>query len=97
MLPGRDDAVNFVWNLDRVRIQGVQPARVPIGPDGSFATAFAEPEPDLHPFAIREEYSLSGRFIRRGRAVRLVIRIRQVGEGGTVCDTGDLHITAKRY
>ena len=97
MLQGRDDAVNFVWDLDRVRIQGVQPARVPIGPDGSFATAFAEPEPDLHPFAIREEYSLSGRFIRRGRAVRLVIRIRQVGEGGTVCDTGDLHMTAKRY
>ena len=47
--------------------------------------------------ALSEEYRLSGRFIRRGKAARLVIRIRQVGEGGTICETGDLRITARRF
>ena len=92
---GREDSIDYVWDLDRVRVQGVQPTRVPIQRDGSFSSPFAEPKADLHPFAISEEYWLAGRFIRRGKAVRLYLRIRQVGEGGSVCDTGELRFTAR--
>jgi hypothetical protein len=65
-----------------------QPAQIPIGRDGRFSAALAEHE-SLNPFAVSEEYWLSGRFIRRGRAARVTVRTRLVGEAGTVCDTGE--------
>lgn len=73
----------------------VKPRRVRIARDGSFSALFDEPEfPDA--FTASEEYWLSGRFIRRGKAARLVVRTRLVGEGGTVCDTGDQRVIARR-
>jgi hypothetical protein len=71
------------------------PSRVRIARDGRFSAVFAEPD-FPNPFAVSEEYWLSGRFVRRGKAARLVVRTRHVGEGGTVCDTGDRRGTAKR-
>ena len=71
------------------------PRRVPIARDGSFSAVFAETE-FPNPFAVSEEYWLSGRFVRSGKAARLVVRTRHVGEGGTVCDTGDRRATARR-
>jgi hypothetical protein len=70
--------------------------KVRIARDGSFAGMFTVDEDWLDPFAVSDEYWLSGRFIRRGKAARLVVRSRQVGEGGTVCDTGDRHAKARR-
>jgi hypothetical protein len=72
-----------------------RPTRVRIARDGSFSALFDEPE-FPNPFAASEEYWLSGKFIRRGRAARLVVRTRLVGEAGTVCDTGELRVTARR-
>jgi len=54
------------------------------------------PKEDLDEFTASEEFWLSGTFIRRGKAARVVVRARKVGEGGTVCDTGDRHLTLKR-
>ena len=56
----------------------------------------ATPQEDLDEFTAGEEFWLSGTFTRRGKAARVVVRARKVGEGGTVCDTGDRHITLKR-
>jgi hypothetical protein len=73
-----------------------RPARLPIARDGSFSGTLTGRQELLNPFLASEEYWLSGRFIRRGKAARLVVRARHVGEGGTVCDTGDRRVTARR-
>jgi len=72
------------------------PWRLPIARDGSFSGVHAADREFLDPFAVSEDYSLSGSFTRGGRAARLVFRVRQVGEGGTVCDSGDRRVTARR-
>jgi hypothetical protein len=72
------------------------PARLQIAPDGSFSGTFSAGEDWLDPFTASEQYSLSGRFIRHGKAARLVVRAQAVGEGGTTCDSGDHRHTAKR-
>jgi hypothetical protein len=89
---GREDFASLQW------LSGLErPARVPIRRDGSFSAYFAVAGTDiLDPFTVSEEYWLSGRFIRRGRAARLVVRARLVGEGGSVCDSGDRRVTARR-
>ncbi len=71
-------------------------ARLPIARDGTFSGTFAVEQEWLQQFSVSEEYWLSGRFIRRGKAARLVVRSRHVGEGGTVCDSGDRRVTARR-
>jgi hypothetical protein len=73
-----------------------RPARLPIARDGSFSGTLTGRQELLNPFLASEEYWLSGRFTRRGKAARLVVRARHVGEGGTVCDTGDRRVTARR-
>jgi hypothetical protein len=70
--------------------------RLPISRAGSFAGTYRVGDQWLEPFVASEEYSLSGSFTRRGRAARLLLRARQVGEGGTVCDSGDRRGTARR-
>jgi hypothetical protein len=70
--------------------------RLRVARDGSFLGTITLPLKDLDEFEVSEEYWLSGRFIRRGKAARVVLRGRKVGEGGTVCDTGDRHFTLKR-
>jgi hypothetical protein len=88
---GREGLESFIWS----RRPG--PAQVPIGRDGSFSAMLTSTQVEnLNPFLVSEEYWLSGRFTRRGKAARLVVRGRLVGEGGTVCDTGDLRVTARR-
>jgi len=87
---GRETLGVLLWFAGLTR-----PARVPIKRDGSFSQRFVDDE-NLNPFAVSQEYWLSGRFIRRGRAARVVVRTRHVGEGGTVCDTGDRQVTARR-
>jgi hypothetical protein len=72
------------------------PWRLRVARDGSFSGAFALPQEALLQFTVSEETWLSGTFIRRGKAARVVVRARSVGEGGTVCDTGDRHITLRR-
>jgi hypothetical protein len=84
---GRKAFGQYQWSRGERR-----PAHVSIARDGTFSAMFVEPHP--HPFAVSEEYWLSGRFIRRGRAARVVMRARHVGEGGTICDTGDVRVTA---
>ena len=81
---------SLLWTPGLERPKGVRIAR-----DGSFSALFDEPE-FPSPFVASEEYWLSGRFIRRGRAARLVVRTRLVGEAGTVCDTGNRPLTARR-
>ena len=89
---GRDGLESFNWFRGPGR-----PARVPIGRDGSFSAMFTSTQVEnLNPFLVSEEYWLSGRFTRGGKAARLVVRGRLVGEGGTVCDTGELRVTARR-
>lgn len=73
-----------------------QPAKLPVTRDGNFSGTFALGPKWLDAFAVSDEYWLSGRFTRRGKAARLVIRGRAVGEGGTVCDSGDRRVTARR-
>jgi hypothetical protein len=73
-----------------------QPAKLPVTRDGRFSGTFALGPKWLDAFAVSDEYWLSGRFTRRGKAARLVIRGREVGEGGTVCDSGDRRVTARR-
>ena len=73
-----------------------RPARLPIARDGTFSGTFAVEQESLQSFSVSEEYWLSGRFIRRGKAARLVVRSRHVGEGGTVCDSSDRRVTARR-
>jgi hypothetical protein len=68
-----------------------------IARDGSFSGKLDESLGSMDPFATSEEYWLSGRFIRRGRAARLVVRARGVGEAGTICDTGDRRVMARRF
>ena len=70
--------------------------RLHVARDGSFSGMAAAPQEDLDEFTASEEFWLSGTFIRRGKAARVVVRARKVGEGGTVCDTGDRHLTLKR-
>lgn len=73
------------------------PARLVVAHDGSFSGTFAlSPDEMLDPFVRTEQYWLSGTFVRHGKAARLTVRGRQVGEGGTVCDSTDRHVTAKR-
>ena len=72
------------------------PWRLRVAPDGSFAGTFAVAQEDLESFTASEEYWLAGSFIRRGKAARVVVRARQVGEGGTVCDTGERRVTVRR-
>jgi hypothetical protein len=74
------------------------PWRLRVAPDGSFSGTFAVTQEDLKfsPFTASEEYWLSGTFIRHGKAARVVVRARQVGEGGTVCDTGERRVTLRR-
>jgi hypothetical protein len=72
------------------------PWRLRVARDGSFSGTFAVPQEELELFAVSEEYWLSGTFIRRGKAARIVVRAREVGEGGTGCDSGDRHITVRR-
>jgi len=74
-----------------------RPWRLPIAGDGSFSGMYVVSPALLNAFVTTEEYSLSGRFARRGKSARVVFRVRQVGEGGTVCDTGDRHATARRW
>ena len=73
-----------------------RPWRLRVARDGTFAGTFAASEEFLDPFATSEAYSLSGAFARRGRLARLVFRARHVGEAGTVCDTGERRVTARR-
>jgi hypothetical protein len=70
--------------------------QIRVAGDGSFAGAFAEAQDKLGPFTASEQFWLSGTFIRRGRAAHVVVRARLVGEGGTVCDTGDRHLAMRR-
>ena len=70
--------------------------RVRVARDGSFSGTIALALKDIDEFTVSEEYWLSGMFIRRGKAARVVVRGRKVGEGGTVCDTGDRDFTLKR-
>jgi len=70
--------------------------RLRVASDGSFSGTFAVAPGYLEVFTASEEYSLSGVFIRRGKAARVVVRSRQVGEGGTVCDSGDRRLTLRR-
>jgi hypothetical protein len=62
---------------------------------GAFSGRWTARELD-DPFVASEEFWLSGRFIRGGRAARLTVRTRAVGEGGTVCDSGNRRATANR-
>ena len=87
---GRRALGSFLWFAGLSR-----PARVPIKRDGTFSQAFVDQE-HFNPFAVAEEYWLSGRFIRSGKAARVVVRARHVGEAGTVCDSGDRRVTARR-
>jgi hypothetical protein len=87
---GRRALGSFLWFAGLSR-----PARVPIKSDGSFSQMFLDQE-HFDPFAVSEEYWLSGRFIRRGKAARVVVRARHVGEAGTVCDSGDRRVIARR-
>ena len=75
---------------------GTLPTRLSVAPDGSFSGTFAVAQEDLDVFTASQEYSLSGVFIRHGKAARVVVRTRQVGEGGTVCDSGDRSLTLRR-
>ena len=72
------------------------PTRLRVAPDGSFSGTFVVAQTDLEVLTASEEYWLSGVFIRRGKAARVVVRSRQVGEGGTVCDSGDRRLTLRR-
>jgi hypothetical protein len=73
-----------------------QPAKLSVTRDGSFSGTFALGPKWLDAFAVSDEYWFSGTFTRRGKAAGLVIRGREVGEGGTVCDSGDRRVTARR-
>jgi hypothetical protein len=76
---------------------GDTPWRLRVARDGSFSGTIALALKDIiDEFTVSEEYWLSGRFIRRGKAARVVVRGRKVGEGGTVCDTGDRVFTLWR-
>jgi hypothetical protein len=72
------------------------PTQLRVASDGSFSGTFAVPQADLEAFTASHEYSLSGVFTRRGKAARVVVRSREVGEGGTVCDSGDRRLTLRR-
>ena len=75
---------------------GTLPTRLRVAPDGSFSGTFAVAQADLDVFTASHEWSLSGVFTRRGKAARVVLRSREVGEGGTVCDSGDRRLTLRR-
>jgi len=75
---------------------GALRTRLRVAPDGSFSVTFVAPQEDLDVFTASQEFWLSGVFIRRGKAARVVVRSRQVGEGGTVCDSGDRRLTLRR-
>jgi hypothetical protein len=64
---GRRALGSFLWFAG---LSG--PARVPIKKDGGFSQTFLDEE-HFNPFAVSEEYWLSGRFIRRGKAARVVV------------------------
>ena len=72
------------------------PTRLRVASDGSFSGTFAVAQANLEAFTASHEYSLSGVFTRRGKAARVVVRSREVGEGGTVCDSGDRRLTLRR-
>jgi hypothetical protein len=72
------------------------PARLPIASSGTFAGTFEQYPPFLDVFVASETFSLSGKFIRSGNAVRVVVRTTTVGEGGTVCDSGERTVVARR-
>jgi hypothetical protein len=72
------------------------PAQMPVAADGSFGAMFTVAEEWLGPFSASEEYWLAGRFTAGGRSARLTVRSRHVGEAGTTCDTGDVHVVARR-
>ena len=89
---GRDDAWLASYNGDLVP----KPARLPIASSGTFAETFEQYPPFLDVFVASETFSLSGKFIRSGNAVRVVVRTTTVGEGGTVCDSGERTVVARR-
>jgi hypothetical protein len=72
------------------------PARLPIASSGTFAETFKQDPYLLFVFVARETFSLSGRFVRSGNADRIIVRTTTVGEGGTVCDSGERSVVAKR-
>ena len=76
---------------------GESPKHVRITAAGSFSATFTSSDDLLDPFTLSEEYWLSGRFIRRGKAARVVVRARLTGEGGTVCESGNRRFTARRF
>ena len=80
---------------DAVVDQG-PPWRLRVAPDGSFSGTFAVSQEYLELFTASEEYWLSGTFIRHGKAAQVVARARKVGEGGTVCDSGDRRVILRR-
>ncbi len=74
------------------------PARLRVSSAGTFSgTVVQDPELIDNPFEVSEQFSVSGRFIRRGKAARVIIHTQVVGEGGTVCDSGNRRVTAKRH
>ena len=88
---GRDD-----WLASYYGDLVPNPARLPIASSGTFAETFEKHPEFLFTFVASETFSLSGKFIRSGNAVRVVVRTITVGEGGTICDSGERTLVAKR-
>jgi hypothetical protein len=63
---------------------------------GAFSGHFVVPNYLLDTFVAREEMWVSGKFIRKGKAAKITLRGQLVGEGGTVCDSGERSVIAKR-
>jgi hypothetical protein len=63
---------------------------------GAFSGHFTVSQSLLETFVVSQEVWVSGKFIRRGRAAKITLRGKLVGEGGTVCDTGERTVIAKR-
>jgi hypothetical protein len=70
--------------------------RARVSRTGAFSEHFVEPEWILDTFVASEEVWVSGKFIRKGRAARITLRGKIVGEGGTVCDSGTRTVIATR-
>ena len=79
---------------DAVVDQG-PPWRLRVAPDGSFSGTFAVSQEYLELFTASRSTG-SGTFIRHGKAAQVVARARKVGEGGTVCDSGDRRVILRR-